>query len=273
MATTNIGKIKQIFKGNYSSGTSYLPDDIVTYVSETYICILASTANLPTNATYWAKIINKGTDGTNANPLNVASTVQGDVYFNSGGVISRLAPSTSGFLFKSNGAAANPSYSSLSGGQVQTTSFVTRTTQGGFVATSPLQVTGMNVSITPTSASSKILILVSFCGETGWSQWDSAYTLFRTISGSVVNLAASKGGSQGSFAYGFTGSYDSYTGDNASSTPGGTFFSHIDQPNTTSAVTYAFGAAGAGTLYINRCVDDGSETGGSRITAIEIALS
>jgi hypothetical protein len=33
------------------------------------------------------------------------------------------------------------------------------------------------------------------------------------------------------------------------------------------------GAAGSGTLYINRCVDDNSETGGSRITAIEIALS
>ena len=98
MATTDVGKIKQIFKGAYSSGTSYLPDDIVTYVSETYICILASTANLPTNATYWAKIINKGTDGTNANPLNVAGTVQGDIYYNSGGTIARLAPGTSGTL-------------------------------------------------------------------------------------------------------------------------------------------------------------------------------
>ena len=273
MATTDVGKIKQIFKGAYSSGTSYLPDDIVTYVSETYICILASTANLPTNATYWAKIINKGTDGSNANPLNVAGTVQGDIYYNSGGALARLAPGTSGTLLRTNGAAANPSWNALSGGQVATTSYVTRTTQGGFGTTSPQAVTGMNVSITPTSASSKILILVSFCGETQWSQWDGAYTLFRTIGGSTVNLATSKGGSQGSYAWGFSACYDSYTGDNASSTPGGTFFSHIDLPSTTSAVTYALGAAGGGTLYINRCVDDASETGGSRITAIEIALS
>jgi hypothetical protein len=273
MATTNVGKIKQVFKGVYSGSTSYLPDDIVTYVSETYLCILASTANLPTNATYWAKIVNKGTDGANANPLAVASTVQGDIYYNAGGSIARLAPGTSGFLLRTNGAGANPSWNSLSGGQVATTSYVTRTTQSGF-SFSGTAVTGMNVSITPTSASSKILILVSFCGETGFAQWEAAYTLIRTIGGSTVNLASSKGGSQGSYAYGLTGAYDSYTGDNASSTPGGTFFSHIDTPNTTSAVTYALGVSNnGGTLYINRCVDDNSETGGSRITAIEIALS
>lgn len=44
-------------RGAYSAGTAYSPRDVVTYevagVTSTYACILASTGNAPTNATYW----------------------------------------------------------------------------------------------------------------------------------------------------------------------------------------------------------------------------
>jgi len=42
-----------VFLGAYDSGTSYVPNNQVTFDSDYYICILATTGNDPTNATYW----------------------------------------------------------------------------------------------------------------------------------------------------------------------------------------------------------------------------
>jgi len=50
--------------GAYNAGTSYVANDNVSYNGSSYICILASTGNLPTNATYWSLLAQKGTDGT-----------------------------------------------------------------------------------------------------------------------------------------------------------------------------------------------------------------
>lgn len=40
--------------GAYSAGTAYVVNDVVSYNNSSYICILNSTGNLPTNATYWS---------------------------------------------------------------------------------------------------------------------------------------------------------------------------------------------------------------------------
>ena len=64
MATLNLGRIKPVFRGAYNSATAYVVDDIVTSGGETFICILASTGNATSNATYWTKLAQKGTDGT-----------------------------------------------------------------------------------------------------------------------------------------------------------------------------------------------------------------
>lgn len=50
-------------KGAYNAGTSYTIGDFVTYNGSSYTCILNSTGNLPTNATYWALIASKGDTG------------------------------------------------------------------------------------------------------------------------------------------------------------------------------------------------------------------
>ena len=63
MATLNLGRIKPVFRGAYAGGTAYVVDDIVTDSGETFICILASTGNATSNATYWTKLAQKGTDG------------------------------------------------------------------------------------------------------------------------------------------------------------------------------------------------------------------
>ena len=59
MATLNLGRIKPVFRGAYAGGTAYVVDDIVTSGNETFICILASTGNATSNATYWTKLAAK----------------------------------------------------------------------------------------------------------------------------------------------------------------------------------------------------------------------
>jgi hypothetical protein len=63
MATINLGRIKPVFRGAYAGGTAYVVDDIVTSGGECFICILASTGNATSNATYWTKLAEKGADG------------------------------------------------------------------------------------------------------------------------------------------------------------------------------------------------------------------
>ena len=51
------------WKWAYSGATAYVVDDVVSYLGSSYICILASTGNIPTNNTYWNIFALKGTDG------------------------------------------------------------------------------------------------------------------------------------------------------------------------------------------------------------------
>ena len=54
MAEINLGRIKPIWKGNYSAATVYKPLDFLSYLGSPYFCILETTAGiLPTNATYF----------------------------------------------------------------------------------------------------------------------------------------------------------------------------------------------------------------------------
>jgi len=103
MATLNLGRIKPVFKNAYAGGTAYVVDDIVTSGNETFICILASTGNATSNATYWTKLAAKGGDVTQL-------TTQGDVLYRDGSGVARLAAGTAGQFLKTGGAGANPSW-------------------------------------------------------------------------------------------------------------------------------------------------------------------
>jgi hypothetical protein len=52
------------WRGAYSGATAYNLYDVVSYNGSSYICILASTGNLPTNATYWNLMAQAGTNGS-----------------------------------------------------------------------------------------------------------------------------------------------------------------------------------------------------------------
>ena len=116
MATINLGNIKFTWKGAYNAGTAYAIDDVVSYNGSSYVCILASTGNLPTNTTYWNVMSSKGTD---ADLLNIASTAQGDIYYNNGSAIARLAPGTANQVLQTGGSGANPSWTTMSSDMVQ----------------------------------------------------------------------------------------------------------------------------------------------------------
>lgn len=49
------------FRGTFSGSSTYVAGDVVTYLGSSYICILATSgSNLPTNATYWSLLAQKG---------------------------------------------------------------------------------------------------------------------------------------------------------------------------------------------------------------------
>ena len=96
MATVNLGRIKPVFKGAYAGGTAFVVDDIVTSGNETFICILASTGNATSNATYWTKLASKGADGTNGTDLTSTLSTRGDLVFKNASALARLAKGTAG---------------------------------------------------------------------------------------------------------------------------------------------------------------------------------
>ena len=110
MATVNLGSIKFKWKGTYSGATAYTIDDVVEYNGSSYICILASTGNLPTNATYFEQMSSAGTNGTNGTDLTTTLTTQGDLVYRDGSGLQRLGAGTSGQVLQTGGAGANPSW-------------------------------------------------------------------------------------------------------------------------------------------------------------------
>jgi len=111
MATVNLGNIKFNWKGAYNSSTAYVVDDVVSSSGSSYICILASTGNAPTNTTYWEQMSQAGTDGTD---LSTTVTTQGDIVYRDGSGLARLGAGTSGQVLQTNGTGANPSWATVS---------------------------------------------------------------------------------------------------------------------------------------------------------------
>jgi hypothetical protein len=124
----------------------------------------------------------------------------------------------------------------------------------------------MEVTITPSSASSKILISVSCFFEPNTSQHDVFWTLYRNTSTRLGQ--ADDGNRRGGIANSMT----SLDGNN-DSTLDSVKFIFQDEPNTTSATTYtlAFSGAGSTNLFLNRPVGYGDSTGIERTVSLIMA--
>ena len=148
---------------------------------------------------------------------------------------------------------------------------VVSTTKGDVFSTSSTSftdVTGLSATITPTSASSKVLVLVSVAwGNTVSSSLLSMFTI--TDGSNNILLPATSPGSRG---VGMNWEYLPV----ADSAMKNVAYSFVHSPATTSAFTYKVRCRVNGnTLYVNRSdVDDDQlnrPRGVSTITAIEVA--
>lgn len=152
MATVNLGRIKFVWQGAYNGATAYVADDVVSYNGSSYICILASTGNLPTNTTYWNLMAQTGTDIT-----SIAGLAQGDVLYYNGTSWVRLGAGTSGQFLKTNGTGANPAWATVQAGVLAVTSF-TNSTRTSLSANNTPNYEMWNGTVTRTSATSNMIM-------------------------------------------------------------------------------------------------------------------
>lgn len=86
MATIDLGKIKQVWRGTYANGTAYTPDDVVEFtdsgILSSYICIANTTGNNPSSSgsahaswNYLAKGGAAGTDGTSVDVSKLTNDI------------------------------------------------------------------------------------------------------------------------------------------------------------------------------------------------------
>jgi hypothetical protein len=243
MATVNLGRIKFVWQGAYSGATAYVADDVVSYNGSSYICILASTGNLPTNATYWSLMAQSGTDIT-----SLAGLAQGDVLYYNGTSWVRLGAGTSGQFLQTNGASANPSWGTV------TTKFVNyyfnEATAAQVISGSSYtfyDINGLSRTITPASASSKFWIH----GRVTTGTASNHTYIALNCGGSRVHLSDAYSSSLRT-----TSSHSAKTSWDMSDQT----FAYLWEPATSSAVTIKIqGAQENPYIYINRSDrDDGN---------------
>lgn len=156
------------------------------------------------------------------------------------------------------------SYSDYTSGSVIQVASATKTDTFSTTSTSFTDVTGLSVSITPVSTSSKVLVIATISGIST-NNADGGSSGYVIVRGSTI-IAQNTSLSQdlaGQLSNRFIGS-TAFTVNHAT-----TF---LDSPATTSATTYKIQVQtqGSNTLYINRDVD-GVVGSVSSITVMEIA--
>ena len=265
MATLNLGRIKPVFRGAYAGGTAYVVDARVTSGNETFICILASTGNATSNATYWTKLAAKGTDGTD---VGATLTTQGDILYRDGSGLARLGFGTSGHVLTTKGTGANPTWEAAVGGKIGQVVQTQYTGQVSWSGTSWAEIsTDLRVAITPSAATSKILywgnIVAGVDSNYGWMKvvrnldsTDTDIALNTTCSGGQI--VASSGG---------------WNQMNSSTATMGSIV-WLDTPNTTNECIYKLYGWAHNTSYMNRGSNNNNDTnvakGVTTITAMEI---
>ena len=117
----------------------------------------------------------------------------------------------------------------------------------------------MSVAITPSSTSSKILIMMTWFE--GYSNPNGAYRLYRD-STSLGVASGTYGGGSGFLAYddvvATTHQMESKS------------FTFLDSPSTTSAITYKLSTDSSSSVYFNRSLQSSSGHSTSTITVMEI---
>jgi len=156
--------------------------------------------------------------------------------------------------------------------QVKQTHLTTRFSVS-YTPGSDFDITGLNVSITPSSTDSKILVFARLSGEINSTEsQDSLFKLRRN--GTYLGLTSDGAGSRRT---GIAGIALGYGGLDASSTQDSMAFNYLDSPSSTAPLTYQVSSQSRlGTiLYVNRAVTDTNTNAyewlTSSITVMEVA--
>ena len=183
MAQIDLGSIKFKWKGSYSGATAYVVDDVVESGGASYVCIAATTGNTPPNATYWELMANKGVD---ADLFSISGTVQGDIYYNNGSAIARLAPGTSGQYLETQGSGANPQWSTVSTGAYSIAQFSEATVGSATNSTNSSAVRlGTNeITVTPSASTDLIEVRAHIPFEAQLTDYNGIGIQYSTTSGS-----------------------------------------------------------------------------------------
>ena len=222
MATVNLGSIKFKWKGTYAGGTAYTIDDVVSYNGSSYICIQASTGNLPTNTTYFDTMAQAGTNGTDGTDLTSTLTTQGDIVYRDASGLARLGAGTAGQVLQSGGTGANVSWTTISSGGLKQIVFAQTASSQAYSSSSYGDLNGVSVNITPSSSSNKVLIM----------------------SGIQYNLGSNDRGFQARIMRDSTAiqepnnQKENYIAGTSAVHNGKSSYMFLDTPNTTSQITY-----------------------------------
>ena len=249
MATIDLGKIKQVFRGTYNNATAYVPDDLVVFtdtgITSTYICTTASTGNNPSSG---------GT--AHANWAYLAKGVADPIPSQSG---------NSGKFLTTNGSALS---FGNAGGVLQVKS-ASLTTPQTISSSSHVDITGCSVTITPSSSSNKILVLTSVA----FGIPQGSHGGFRVVrDGNPIDGGTSVGSRNEALGFFYGYNHNEYDMEKYGS-------NFLDAPGDTSAHTYKLQGMTAlntnYTLYINRQANDTNNAergrGATTITVMEIA--
>ena len=180
MATVNLGKIKFVNRGTYNNSTAYTADDVVIFTD--------TVGGLQNTSAYIA------TASTTGNAPASGGTVHGSWQILAQGAPDRL-PSQSGqagkFL-KTDGS----SLSFDTAGKILNIYHAVKTGKQTISSTAWVDVTGMSLTINPSTSSSKFLVQVRGYGSARDSVYFMGNKLVKTVGGStsdMTNMSAPDG--------------------------------------------------------------------------------
>jgi len=270
MATVNLGNIKFNWKGTYNAGTAYAIDDVVSYNGSSYVCISATTGNLPTVTAKWDVMSQAGTDGTN---IATTLTTQGDLLYRDGSGLQRLGYGTSGKVLTTKGSGQNPAWETASGGKVlQYVSISDNTEYEVNTGTSPnaVQGTAADLTITPSATSSKILVAYHWGAIQSYGGSSLGYgKIYFNTGGGSFNEVTPVGANT---AIAGTRHHFKITLNDQSYQAVPITYGFIHHPNTTSEVKYRpyyWTESSSGHTYINRS----SRNGGNDASTVMFAYA